>query len=391
MSGKNKLSVLFCNYWARKLGGAEYSLTDILESASQIWECHLVTAENGPLVDNARKSGATCHIIRSRWSPHNIRREKLVRAICRSPGGFYSFLSYVVRLAILIKKINPSLMHANVPKSHMACILLKFFGCKTPCCLHMRELFDDKSTPLLLYRMLFNSRSTSVIAVSHAVKDCLPRSMQTASTVLYNGVTIAKTARRRQLKKTIRFIYLGRIVPWKGCSELIDMFADLQNECGSTRVSLTLSGSTAYWPQNYRDTLKNKIAAYGMEQQCSLLPHTEQPLSLLCEHDVFCISSYNEPFGRVVAEAQGCGLPVVGWNSGGLNEIVDHSKSGFLVTYGDFRAFVKAMKKFVFNPGCIDEMGSKGRRKAKIAFNRNKQIPLLCDYLEKQIRKEQTR
>jgi glycosyltransferase involved in cell wall biosynthesis len=52
----------------------------------------------------------------------------------------------------------------------------------------------------------------------------------------------------------------------------------------------------------------------------------------LCKYyntaDIFCIpSQYEEGFGRVVAEAVACGLPVVGSNKGGISEALDSSVS----------------------------------------------------------------
>ena len=37
-----------------------------------------------------------------------------------------------------------------------------------------------------------------------------------------------------------------------------------------------------------------------------------------------------EPYGRVVAEAMACGLPVVCHNRGGFTELIDHGRNGFL-------------------------------------------------------------
>jgi glycosyltransferase involved in cell wall biosynthesis len=42
-----------------------------------------------------------------------------------------------------------------------------------------------------------------------------------------------------------------------------------------------------------------------------------------------------EPFGLVAIEALACGTPVIGWKSGGVPEIVEHGKNGYLVSSVD--------------------------------------------------------
>jgi glycogen synthase len=46
---------------------------------------------------------------------------------------------------------------------------------------------------------------------------------------------------------------------------------------------------------------------------------------------VFCCPSIYEPFGIINLEAMACATPVVGSAVGGIKEIIDHGKTGFLV------------------------------------------------------------
>jgi glycosyltransferase involved in cell wall biosynthesis len=50
----------------------------------------------------------------------------------------------------------------------------------------------------------------------------------------------------------------------------------------------------------------------------------------------------DEPFGLVLIEAMGCGLPVVGFNTGSVPEIVEHGKTGFVV--GTEEEMIEAVK-----------------------------------------------
>jgi UDP-glucose:tetrahydrobiopterin glucosyltransferase len=50
---------------------------------------------------------------------------------------------------------------------------------------------------------------------------------------------------------------------------------------------------------------------------------------------VLCPAKWEEPFGMAAAEAQAAGTPVIGYNRGGLAEVVRHGKTGFLVPADD--------------------------------------------------------
>jgi glycosyltransferase involved in cell wall biosynthesis len=47
------------------------------------------------------------------------------------------------------------------------------------------------------------------------------------------------------------------------------------------------------------------------------------------------VPSYIESFGQTASESQACGTPVVGFDSSGLNEIIDHKKTGYLASSYD--------------------------------------------------------
>ncbi len=47
--------------------------------------------------------------------------------------------------------------------------------------------------------------------------------------------------------------------------------------------------------------------------------------------DIFIIPSRIESFGQTAAEAQSCGTPVLGFNIGGLKDIISHNKNGILI------------------------------------------------------------
>ena len=78
---------------------------------------------------------------------------------------------------------------------------------------------------------------------------------------------------------------------------------------------------------------------------------------------------WHEPFGRVVAEAYSYGVPVIASSKGGLIEIVDNNKTGFLFTKE--KELIANINYFIDNRSVIDDMKLQCLDKAKSLFKDN--------------------
>ena len=74
---------------------------------------------------------------------------------------------------------------------------------------------------------------------------------------------------------------------------------------------------------------------------------------------VVSYTSIREPFGLVAIEAMACGTPVVAVREGGLQESVEHGKTGWLVDAAP-EAVAGAMQRVIENPALGAQMGAAG-------------------------------
>jgi glycosyltransferase involved in cell wall biosynthesis len=81
--------------------------------------------------------------------------------------------------------------------------------------------------------------------------------------------------------------------------------------------------------------------------------------------DIFVFTGAEETFGNVVVEAMASGLPVVAPNSGGVVDLVEHGKTGYLYPSEDPKKLMQAVKKIVADPKLAQQMGLAGRAKAE--------------------------
>lgn len=130
----------------------------------------------------------------------------------------------------------------------------------------------------------------------------------------------------------------GRLTRWKGQEVLIDALAQL----GVRPLTCLLVGGDQ-GRTRYRKELETKIEACGLNEVVRIVGHTgDMPAALMLADVVVSASTDPEAFGRVVAEAQAMGRPVVVANHGGAAEQVVDGKTGW-----------------VFEPGNADDLAAK--------------------------------
>ncbi len=83
------------------------------------------------------------------------------------------------------------------------------------------------------------------------------------------------------------------------------------------------------------------------------------------EADIFTLAPWGDAFGHVFAEALASGLPIVGSTAGGVPELVEHGKNGFLVPPREPAALAAAIRLLADNPDLRAEIGKRNRAHAE--------------------------
>jgi N-acetyl-alpha-D-glucosaminyl L-malate synthase BshA len=79
----------------------------------------------------------------------------------------------------------------------------------------------------------------------------------------------------------------------------------------------------------------------GIVDRLIFLGRTREVRRVLAVSDLFLLPSEKESFGLAALEAMAAGVPVVSSNAGGLPEINQHGKTGYLADIGDVDAMVR--------------------------------------------------
>lgn len=177
--------------------------------------------------------------------------------------------------------------------------------------------------------------------------------------VILNGISLepllAHPASPGQVKPRVRFGTIGRLVPAKGHSVLIDAFAQVSQSAPGAELRIFGYGAL-------EQDLRRQIARLGLEGKVHLEGRTSDSAAALGGFDIFVLSSVTEGLPLVILEAMAAGLPVVSTNVGGIPEVLA-KESSWLCPPGNVEALAAVMLEAA-RCGDLAERGEAARRLA---------------------------
>ena len=205
----------------------------------------------------------------------------------------------------------------------------------------VRHLHGRILEPRGLVPVHFSARGTdAVVAVSKAVAS---RVVHGSARVIYAGVTIPPgepPALHRHATSEIILGTAGRLVELKGIEYLLSAAAALRREFPALRVEIAGSG-----PQ--REKLEGAVAHAGLGEQVKFLDWIDDLASVLPRWDVFVMPSLEEGFPIAALDAMAAGLPVVATSVGGVPELIEDGKTGWLVPPRDAEALASRLRSLL--------------------------------------------
>ena len=147
---------------------------------------------------------------------------------------------------------------------------------------------------------------------------------------IYNTCDFNKYELQDHLPENAPLIFLGRLERVKGCHTAIQV-------AKATSHKLIIAGNISTLPEEklYFDT---EIAPYidGKQIQYVGTLNDNQKNEWLGRSKAMLFPiEWNEPFGIVMIEAMACGTPIIAFNFGSVNEVIDQGQTGIKVNSQD--------------------------------------------------------
>jgi len=165
---------------------------------------------------------------------------------------------------------------------------------------------------------------------------------------------------KKYLSKQGEFVlsHISNFRPVKRIQDVVDIFR-LVNE--KVPAVLLMVGDGPEKP--LAEVLVRK---YGLQKKVLFLGNLVEAYSVLSCTDFYLLPSNRESFGLSALEALASGVPVAGYNVGGLTEIIDNEQTGFLAEIGDTEGLANAIIDVFLNPEKLALLKNQSRKKASM-------------------------
>lgn len=290
-------------------------------------------------------------------------------------------LKSLFKIINYFKKVKPDIVNAGTPKAG----LLGMIAAKITRVPY--KVYTNRGMPferhtgvkrriLMLTEKVACSCADKVICISPSIQEVLISNniVSQDKTIVFgigssNGLDLKRfqyTAEVERKVKDIRESFgltdesfvignVGRINNFKGVTELVLSFEELQNKYN--HVYLLLVG-----PIETKDSISVEIRKkIENNDKIIYVGPQKDPVPYFYVMDIFAFPTYMEGFGNTSIEAQATGTPVIATNVTGAKDTIINDKTGILIEKQNVEELTNAIDKFINNAELVRDMGENGK------------------------------
>ena len=277
----------------------------------------------------------------------------------------------IIKLAIQFKKLKIKIIILNLSTDvKVAGIAAKLAG--IPQIIYRRgSAIPIKNS--ILNRFLFKKVVHQVIANSSETKrTILSRNPRLISeqriNIIYNGINLSIFDERK-----IEFSYTrenneiiignaGRLVKQKGQKYLIDLAIRLKKKTSNFKILVAGEGKM-------ETELANLVTKNNLEKHFKFIGFVDDIKGFMHAIDIFVLTSIWEGFGYVLVEAMASYIPIVAFEISSNPEIVEHNKTGYLISSFDMKAMTEKIVQLIDDEKLRAKLGEAGRKRVEKHFS----------------------
>jgi glycosyltransferase involved in cell wall biosynthesis len=361
------MKILFYNHTGKVAGAESVLLMIVARLDRERFDPIVVCPEQGPLLQLVTELGVPVETVASLDARFTRRIDQLVRY-------FKSFLLVIRQLRRKVINNKPNLIHANSIRAGLVATAATF-GLGTRVVWHLHDVLPRHPLSIGIRAFAFFCPRIRMIAVSQAAADGFSGmmfSLRDRTTVILNAVDLRKfspdQAARRRLRAELSLVedefaigIVGRLTPNKGQVELLRAFARVLPEIPNAK--LLLVGTPLFnRDEEYQELLEQTAAGLGISEHVLMLGQRDDVAAVMQALDLLVINSTVEAFCLVALEAMAVGIPILATIAGGIPELIEHGKNGWLMPRRDEGLLAAAILHLSRQPALCAQLAAQGSK-----------------------------
>ena len=323
------------------VSGAEYVLKDYLEQSNLKKKIVLLTSDG-----KDTKNLFFSLDLKNIYFTHLLGQKGVLKT--GKPSSIIKKLSSFIQIKKLIKQIIKNENITIVIGNNSGDIIYSYHVKKISKDIHfnlfVHDIIESKTLMDYIFRF-FQKHIDKYIAVSKAVKDKMIELGINNSKirVVYNGLVYQKTIRTQRFSPSnIHIGFIGNIEKRKAPLSFTDFINEIEKYPGINYKAFMVF---KHFEENIVLQLRNEIK--NKKLTITLLGAIERHKldNFYSKIDFLFVPYYTDSFPTVILEAFNNGVPVIGRNSGGIPEMIDHNINGFL--FSDNEEFSSIIRQII--------------------------------------------
>lgn len=190
-----------------------------------------------------------------------------------------------------------------------------------------------------------------------------------------------KVRKNYQLQEDeIAIAIIGRLAPVKDHDFFLKVIENLpQESIQKIKVFVVGDGELKHEIEKQVEILNQKIG----EERVKMTSWINNIDEFNAGMDIICLTSKNEGTPVSLIEAQASGTPVISTNVGGVQDIIDEGKTGFIIEKEDLDSYVAKLNEMIQDQKMLENMSQNGWNYVKDKFSYMR----LCADMEKLYKK----
>lgn len=249
--------------------------------------------------------------------------------------------------------------------------------------------FFRKNIWLPIYSKLLLKKAKGIIANSKYTKT-LVQNIQPKSNVVALPLAVNenffKPIENKIRSNKFKICSVSRIEKFKGHDIIACVLANLPINV-KEKIHWNIAGKGP--DLKYVQDLVKKLDLCKFVTFNGFIPDDELPM-FYAQSDIFILCSREskssievEGFGLVFLEAQSCGIPVIGTNTGGIPDAIEHGNGGFLIEQDNEQQLTEILLNLVNTPSLLEEQKLRARNRVLNGFTWNHYNEKLFNILNK--------